>query len=103
MARFSKDKHWKWGDIMYIDPDTKVTCSGGFDGKPEHQPTHMIMGTNDVMLVCPICDAIYANEERMNSVGVQSQLAEAERRKQINNKKSLLKIDPSQRINKNLN
>ena len=60
----------------------------------------MVMGINDVVLVCPICDAIYANEERMNSVGVQSQLAEAERRKELNNNKSLLKVDPSQRINK---
>ena len=100
MARFQKDKNWNWKDIRYIDPDTEVTCSGGFNGKPEHKPTHMVMGINDVVLVCPICDAIYANEERMNSVGVQSQLAEAERRKELNNNKSLLKVDPSQRINK---
>ena len=58
------------------------------------------MGINDVVLVCPICDAIYGNEERMNSVTVQNQMAEAERRKEMNKNKSLLKVDPSQRINK---
>jgi hypothetical protein len=36
----------------------------------------------------------------MNGVGVQAQMAEAERRKELNNKASLLKVDPSQRINK---
>ena len=100
MARFQKDKNWNWKDIRYIDPDTEVTCFGGFAGKPEHKPTHKVMGINDVVLVCPICDAIYGNEERMNGVGVQAQMAEAERRKELNNNKSLLKIDPSQRINK---
>ena len=100
MARIQKDKNWNWKDIRYIDPDTEVTCSGGLDGKPKHDPTHMVMGINDVVLVCPICDAIYGNEERMNSVGVQAQMAEAERRKQLNNNTSLLKVDPSQRINK---
>ena len=100
MARIQKDKNWNWKDIRYIDPYTEVTCSGGLDGKPKHDPTHMVMGINDVVLVCPICNAIYANEARMNSVGVQSQMAEAERRKQMNNNKSLLKVDPSQRINK---
>ena len=100
MARIQKDKNWNWKDIRYIDPDTEVTCSGGLDGKTKHDPTHMVMGINDVVLVCPICNAIYANEARMNSVGVQSQMAEAERRKQMTNNKSLLKVDPSQRINK---
>ena len=100
MARFQKDKNWNWKDIRYIDPYTEVTCSGGLDGKPEHNPTHMVMGINDVVLVCPICDAIYANEKRMNSVGCQSQLAEAERIKGLSYNKSRLKVDPSQRINK---
>jgi len=36
----------------------------------------------------------------MTGTGVQAQMVEAERRKEMNNKKSLLKIDPSQRINK---
>jgi len=95
-----KKKNWNWKDIRYIDPDTEITCSGGLDGKPEHKPTHMVMGINDVVLVCPICNTIYGNEERMTGTGVQAQMVEAERRKEMNNKKSLLKIDPSQRINK---
>ena len=93
-----KKKNWSWKDIRYIDPYTEVTCSGGLDGKPEHEPTHMVMGINDVVLVCPICNTIYGNEERMNGTGVQAQMVEAERRKEMNNNKSLLKIDPSQRI-----
>jgi len=94
--------NWNWKDIRYIDPETEVICSGGLDGKPEHNPTHMVMGINDVVLVCPICDTIYGNEERMKGTGVQNQMAEAERRKEIHNNNSLLKIDPSQRINKKL-
>jgi hypothetical protein len=100
MAPIKAKKNWNWEDIRYIDPHTEVTCSGGLDGKPEHKPTHMVMGNNDVVLVCPICNTIYGNEERMNSLSVQNQMAEAERRKQIKNNKSLLKVDPSQRINK---
>ena len=72
--------HWNWNDIVYID-DIKVTCSGGIKGVAKHAPTHMIMGINDVVLVCPKCNIMYGNKQRMNSVGVQAQVNEANIRK----------------------
>ena len=72
--------HWNWKDIVYID-DTEVTCSGGIKGAAKHAPMHMIMGINDVVLVCPKCNIMYGNKERMDSVGVQSQVNEANIRK----------------------
>ena len=101
MPKMRKTQHWKWGDIRYIDPATSVECSGGLDGKPTHKPMNMIMGINDLLLVCPICQTIYASEERMNSRSVQSRIQEAERIKERNKSKSVLKINPNQRINQN--
>jgi hypothetical protein len=72
--------HWNWNDIVYID-DIRVTCSGGIKGVAKHAPTHMIMGINDVVLVCPKCNIMYGNKQRMNSVGVQAQVNEANVRK----------------------
>ena len=72
--------HWNWNDIIYID-DIRVTCSGGIKGVAKHAPTHMIMGINDVVLVCPKCNIMYGNKQRMNSVGVQAQVNEANVRK----------------------
>jgi hypothetical protein len=72
--------HWNWNDIVYID-DIRVTCSGGIKGVAKHAPTHMIMGINDVVLVCPKCNIMYGNKQRMNSVGVQAQVNEANIRK----------------------
>ena len=72
--------HWNWKDIVYID-DIRVTCSGGIKGVAKHAPTHMIMGINDVVLVCPKCNIMYGNKQRMNSVGVQAQVNEANVRK----------------------
>jgi hypothetical protein len=65
---------------VYID-DIRVTCSGGIKGVAKHAPTHMIMGINDVVLVCPKCNIMYGNKQRMNSVGVQAQVNEANVRK----------------------
>ena len=101
MPKMRKTHHWKWGDIRYIDPATSVECSGGLDGKPTHKPMNMIMGINDLLLVCPICQTIYASEERMNSRSVQSRIQEAERIKELNKTRSVLKINPNQRINQN--
>ena len=72
--------HWNWNDIVYID-DIRVTCSGGIKGTAKHAPTNMIMGINDVVLVCPKCNIMYGNQQRMNSVGVQAQVNEANVRK----------------------
>ena len=72
--------HWNWNDIVYID-DIRVTCSGGIKGVAKHAPTNMIMGINDVVLVCPKCNIMYGNKQRMNSVGVQAQVNEANVRK----------------------
>ena len=76
----SSAPHWNWKDIVYID-DIRVTCSGGIKGVAKHAPTHMIMGINDVVLVCPKCNIMYGNKQRMNSVGVQAQVNEANVRK----------------------
>ena len=76
----SSAQHWNWKDIVYID-DIRVTCSGGIKGVAKHAPTHMIMGINDVVLVCPKCNIMYGNKQRMNSVGVQAQVNEANIRK----------------------
>ena len=72
--------HWNWNEIVYID-DIRVTCSGGIKGVAKHAPTNMIMGINDVVLVCPKCNIMYGNKQRMNSVGVQAQVNEANVRK----------------------
>ena len=82
-----KKHHWRWGDIRYIDPATSYECSGGFDGKPAHAPMNMVMGTADVVLVCPICQTMFGNLERMESTSVQSRSREAERNKKENAKK----------------
>ena len=82
-----KKHHWRWGDIRYIDPATSYECSGGFDGKPTHDPMNMVMGTADVVLVCPICNTMFGNLERMESTSVQSRIREAERLKKENTKK----------------
>ena len=76
----SSAPHWNWKDIVYID-DIRVTCSGGIKGVAKHAPTNMIMGINDVVLVCPKCNIMYGNKQRMNSVGVQAQVNEANVRK----------------------
>ena len=76
----SSAPHWNWSDIVYID-DISVTCSGGVNGAPKHEPTNMIMGINDVVLVCPKCNIMYGNKKRMDGVGVQSQVNEANVRK----------------------
>ena len=76
----SSAPHWNWKDIVYID-DIRVTCSGGIKGVAKHAPTHMIMGINDVVLVGPKCNIMYGNKQRMNSVGVQAQVNEANVRK----------------------
>ena len=72
--------HWNWNEIVYID-DIRVTCSGGIKGVAKHAPTNMIMGINDVVLVCPKCNIMYGNKKRMDGVGVQSQVNEANIRK----------------------
>jgi len=41
----------------------------------------MIMGINDVVLVCSKCNIMYGNKERMDRTGVQSQVNEANIRK----------------------
>ena len=74
-----KKHHWRWGDIRYIDPAISYECSGGFDDKPAHAPMNMVMGTADVVLVCPICQTMFGNLERMESTSVQSRIREAER------------------------
>ena len=76
----SSAPHWNWNDIVYIN-DISVTCSGGVDGAPKHEPTNMVMGINDVVLVCPKCNIMYGNKQRMDGVGVQSQVNEANIRK----------------------
>ena len=81
-----KKHHWRWGDIRYIDPAISFECSGGFDGKPTHAPMNMVMGTADVVLVCPICNTMFGNLERMESTSVQSRIREAERLKKENAK-----------------
>ena len=88
-----KEKHWRWGDIRYIDPATSYICSGGIDGKPEHAPMNMIMGNADVVLVCPICDTIYGNKERMNGRSVQARINEADRIKQENARLEQQEVD----------
>ena len=82
-----KKHHWRWGDIRYIDPAISYECSGGFDGKPTHAPMNMVMGTAHVVLVCPICQTMFGNLERMESTSVQSRIREAERNKKENAKK----------------
>ena len=81
-----KKNHWRWGDLRYIDPATHYECSGGFDGKPKHDPMYMVMGTADVVLVCPVCNTMFGNLERMEGASVQSRIKEAERLKKMNRK-----------------
>lgn len=71
-----KSTHGRWGDMYYIDPEISVTCSGGINGKPNHKPINMIMGTADVTLICPECKTVYGNQKRMEtSFGTRMQYA----------------------------
>ena len=88
-----KQNHWRWGDLRYIDPATHYECSGGFDEKPKHDPMYMVMGNADVVLVCPICNTMFGNLERMEGASVQSRINEAERLKKINAEKTVKKED----------